>query len=66
MLFPEGALYLSSTAHEIVSRCDGRTSAAAIIAALAAEYEAEPETLRHDVWECLKDLETRKVVVLAG
>ena len=64
LLFPEGALYLSGTAHEIVVRCDGRSTVAAIIAALATEYESDTETLKRDVWECLSDLEERKVIVL--
>jgi coenzyme PQQ biosynthesis protein PqqD len=65
LLFPEGLLHLSDTAHDILSRCDGSTTTAAIVLALAAEYEAEPETLRLDVLECLADLHERKLVVFA-
>jgi pyrroloquinoline quinone biosynthesis protein D len=65
LLFPEGAIYLSPSAHDIVARCDGQTTAAALLAALAEEYEADPETLRRDVWDCLTDLQERKVVVFA-
>lgn len=62
LLFPEGVLYLSSTAHEIVKLCDGQTTAAGIIASLAQEYDAGQETLRADVLECLGDLRQRKVL----
>ncbi|HZR16470.1 MAG TPA: pyrroloquinoline quinone biosynthesis peptide chaperone PqqD [Verrucomicrobiae bacterium] len=64
LLFPEGVLYLSETANEIVCRCDGSNSIAEILAALAEEYQAEPETLRQDVLDCLHDLYQRKLVVV--
>jgi pyrroloquinoline quinone biosynthesis protein D len=65
LLFPEGALFLSPTAHDILLRCDGNATAGAIIAALANEYEVDAQTLHRDVWDCLGDLEQRKLVVLA-
>jgi pyrroloquinoline quinone biosynthesis protein D len=64
LLYPEGALYLSSTAHDVVSRCDGVRTAAAIISSLAEEYEVEIDTLRDDVLECLADLNQRKLLVV--
>lgn len=64
LLFPEGVLYLSTTAHEIVTRCDGQATVAGIISLLAEEYEVERETLRGDVLECLADLHQRKVLLL--
>ena len=45
LLFPEGVLYLSASANDIVRRCDGQSSALTIISALAAEYDVSPETL---------------------
>jgi coenzyme PQQ biosynthesis protein PqqD len=66
LLFPEGVLYLSATAHEIVKHCDGQTTAAAIISSLANEYDVDEETLRADVLECLADLIQRKVIVLGS
>lgn len=63
LLFPEGAIYLSESAHQIVRRCDGHTEVGAILAALAAEYESDAETLRKDVLDCLEDLYQRKLVV---
>ena len=64
LLFPEGVLYLSETAQEILSRCDGSKTMADIVSALAADYEVDPGTLRQDVLDCLSDLYQRKLVVL--
>ena len=63
LLFPEGVLHLNSTAQEVVARCDGKTTVAAIVSALAAEYEADPGELRGDVLECLAELKGKKLVV---
>jgi coenzyme PQQ biosynthesis protein PqqD len=63
LLFPEGVLHLSETAREILTQCDGQQTVSNIIASLAEEYDAEPETLRADVLECLVDLYQRKLVV---
>jgi coenzyme PQQ biosynthesis protein PqqD len=63
LLFPEGVLFLSPTAKEILSRCDGQTSVASILSSLAEEYDAEGDTLRRDLLECLADLHQRKLVV---
>jgi coenzyme PQQ biosynthesis protein PqqD len=63
LLFPEGVIYLSATAHEIVCHCDGKTTIDAIIPLLAENYEVERETLRKDVLECLNDLYQRKVLL---
>ena len=64
LLFPEGVLYLSATANDILTRCNGRQSFATIVSSLAEEYEADPETLRLDVLECLTDLHQRKLLVI--
>ena len=40
LLYPEGIVELNETAHEILSRCDGRTLGE-IIGELAEEYEAD-------------------------
>ena len=63
LLFPEGVLELNETAQEIVSRCDGRT-VAAIVQALAEEYDADPKMLDADVRETLADLQQRKLIEL--
>ena len=44
LLYPEGIVELNETAHEILSRCDGRTLGE-IICELAEEYEADSARL---------------------
>jgi pyrroloquinoline quinone biosynthesis protein D len=61
LLFPEGIVELNETAHEILSRCDGRTLGE-IIQALAKEYEADSAALAADVRETLADLRQRKLI----
>lgn len=61
LLYPEGIIELNESAHEILSRCDGRTLGE-IVQALAEEYDANFETLATDVRETLTDLQRRKLV----
>ena len=61
LLYPEGIIELNETAHEIVSRCDGR-SVAEIVQALAKEYDADAAALASDVRETLFDLHRRKLI----
>lgn len=63
LLFPEGVLFLSATANDILSRCSGKETLADILGSLAEEYDADRETLRQDVLDCLGDLYQRKLVV---
>ncbi len=63
LLFPEGVLYLSPTANDILARCDGQATMAAILASLSEEYDIDRETLRKDLLDCLLDLYQRKLVV---
>ena len=63
LLFPEGIVELNETAHEILSRCDGRTLSE-IVRGLAEEYDADSAALTADVRETLADLERRKLVEL--
>lgn len=65
LLFPEGVLYLSATADDIVRRCDGQTPVTTIISSLAEEYDVSADALRADVLDCLEDLYQRKLVVCA-
>jgi pyrroloquinoline quinone biosynthesis protein D len=65
LLYPEGILILNETAREIVTRCDGKTAIAEIVAALAAEYESSAAELENDIAECLGDLHRRKLIVFA-
>ena len=61
LLSPEGIVELNETAHEILSRCDGRMLGE-IICELAEEYEADSEALASDVRETLSDLQRRKLI----
>ena len=63
LLFPEGLLELNETAHDIVTRCDGRT-VGEIIQTLAEEYDVDPKMLGADVRETLGDLQRRKLIEL--
>src|ERR1051326_911429 len=63
LLYPEGIIELNETAHEIVSRCDGR-SVAEIVQALAKEYDADVAALANDVRETLADLCQRNLIEL--
>ena len=63
LLYPEGIVELNETAHEILSRCDGRTLCE-IISELAEEYEADSNALAADVRDTLSDLQRRKLVKL--
>jgi len=61
LLFPEGIVELNETAHEILSRCDGRCLRD-ILQALADEYDSDIATLAVDVRETLADLQQRKLI----
>ena len=61
LLYPEGIVELNETAHEILSRCDGRTLRE-IISELAEEYEADSNALAADVRDTLSDLQQRKLI----
>ena len=63
LLYPEGIVELNDTAHEIISRCDGRTLGE-IVQVLAEEYEADTAALAADVRETLTDLQQRKLIEL--
>jgi pyrroloquinoline quinone biosynthesis protein D len=65
LLYPEGILMLNETAREVVARCDGKTTMAEIVVALAAEYESSPAELENDIAECLGDLHRKKLIVFA-
>jgi pyrroloquinoline quinone biosynthesis protein D len=61
LLYPEGIVELNQTAHEILSRCDGRTLGG-IVHALAEEYDVDPDTLAADVRETLAHLQRSKLI----
>lgn len=61
LLYPEGIVELNETAHEILSRCDGRTLGE-ILSELAEEYEADSNALGADVRETLASLQQRRLI----
>ena len=63
LLYPEGIVELNETAHEILSRCDGRP-VAEIVQRLAEEYDAGAEAVGADVRQTLADLYQRKLIEL--
>jgi pyrroloquinoline quinone biosynthesis protein D len=63
LLFPEGIIELNETAHEILSRCDGRTLGE-IVRALAEEYNMDPAAIASDVRETFDDLRQRNLLQL--
>ena len=63
LLFPEGIIELNETAHEILSRCDGRTLGE-IVRALAEEYDMDPAAIASDVRETFADLRQRNLLEL--
>ena len=64
MLAPERVLMPDETAVEILKRCDGETSVAAIVDGLAREYEAPREEIGEDVAALLQDLADKGFVQL--
>ena len=63
LLFPEGIVELNETAHEILTRCDGRT-VSEIVQVLAEDYDADLAALASDVRETLADLQQRRLIEL--
>jgi pyrroloquinoline quinone biosynthesis protein D len=61
LLYPEGIVELNETAHQILSRCDGRTLGE-IVCELAEEYEADSNALAADVRDTLSDLQRCKLI----
>jgi pyrroloquinoline quinone biosynthesis protein D len=61
LLYPEGIVELNETAHEILSRCDGRTLGE-IVQALAEEYDDDRAAIAGDAHEILADLQRRKLI----
>ena len=65
LLFPEGVLPLDAATHGIITRCSGEATIESIVLSLAREYDADPETLRLDVCECLAQLRQRMLVAIS-
>ena len=66
LLFPEGVLPLDEITHDILCRCSGEATLAAIIQSLAEEYETDQDTIRLDVCECLVQLRQRMLIAFSN
>lgn len=64
LLAPERVVELDDIAKAILERIDGTTPLDAIIAALATEYDADPEDVKADTAELLADLRAKGYVAL--
>lgn len=66
LLAPERALMLDDIGHAILSRVDGVTGVEALVAGLAADFDAPVEEVGPDVAEFLKGLARERLVDLNG
>ena len=64
LLAPERVVMLEATAVDVLQLVDGARDLDAIVAALAAEYDAPAEVIRADVAELLTDLRQRGVIAV--
>jgi pyrroloquinoline quinone biosynthesis protein D len=65
LLYPEGLLKLNETAHEVLTRCDGKKTVEDIVTLLGEEYEVDADTLRTDVTDCLAEFHRGQLLVFA-
>jgi len=59
---PERLLVLDAIAHEIVQRCDGVATVAAIVEDLAAKFSAPRDVIAGDVGTLLQDLADKGIM----
>lgn len=64
LLAPERVLMPDDTALEILQRCNGTTSLAAIVDDLVQSYSADRAEIEQDVRELLTGLAEKKIVVI--
>jgi pyrroloquinoline quinone biosynthesis protein D len=64
LLAPERVLMLDAVGHAILSRVDGQTATAALVAGLAAEFDAPAEEIGADVADFLDGLARERLVDL--
>lgn len=64
LLAPERALMLDEVGHAILARVDGVTGVEALVAGLAADFEAPVEEVGPDVAEFLEGLARERLVDL--
>lgn len=65
LLYPEKGLLLNPTGAAILQKCTGEHSLEAIIAALAAEFQSEPDVLRPEVLSFVQGLLDRGLLQAA-
>ncbi|MGH6947926.1 MAG: pyrroloquinoline quinone biosynthesis peptide chaperone PqqD [Kiloniellales bacterium] len=63
LLAPERLFVLDAIAYEIVKRCDGSATLAAIVDDLATAYGAPREAVLRDVNNLLQDLANKRILV---
>lgn len=63
LLAPERLFVLDAIAYEIVKRCNGSATLAAIVDDLATTYNAPRETILRDVSSLLQDLADKRILV---
>ncbi|MFN3577930.1 MAG: pyrroloquinoline quinone biosynthesis peptide chaperone PqqD [Tabrizicola sp.] len=66
LLAPERVLMLDEVGHAILSRVDGATAVAALVADLAACFDAPEDEVGPDVTEFLQGLARERLVDLHG
>jgi pyrroloquinoline quinone biosynthesis protein D len=64
LLGPERLVLPDETALEVLRRCDGERTVAAIVTELARSYEAEPAEIRADVAGFLEELLDQRMIEL--
>ena len=64
VLAPERVFVLDAVAHEVVKRCDGAATLAAIVDDLATAFAAPREVIDKDVRALLQDLAEKGVVAV--
>ncbi len=62
LLAPERIFEIDDTAAAVLQLCDGERNLAAIVADLAARYNAPDEVIEKDVVAMLGDLEAKRVL----
>jgi len=62
LLAPERIFEVDATAAAVLGLCDGERDLGAIVADLAARYNAPPEVIEKDVVKMLDDLKAKRVL----
>ncbi len=63
ILFPEGAIKLQGTGRQVLERCDGQRTFAAIVAELQKQFaDADPDKIRSDISRFLEQLQKKRIV----